>query len=141
MEKNLSVLIIEDDYYVRKLFELVFESFKISYTGVDSLEAAKRELEFYIPTFILVDDLKKNKQELPFNEYIVKNYPCIKIMLCTNYSEIMQTKGETGIYVYIEKPFRIEKLKDIIRDLINLPRCTKAEKCFSQECSRLVLND
>ena len=141
MEKNISVFIVSEDIYIRYLYELLFEGFNnISCSTINSIEAAKIELETYIPTFVILDDSLAKEKVFPFVEYLNTNFPCIKILISAEYELIYQIKSENKIiYRIIEKPFRIEDIKVVIDNLTKIARCTKEVKCFTQDCSRLVL--
>lgn len=138
MDGNISVLIIEDDYHMCFLLEMVFEGFEIPCSSVNSLEFAKRKLESHIPTFIVLDNSLPDGKGIHFIEYLKTNFPCIKIIMCTSENLEFQLKKEIQVYEYVQKPFKIEKFREIIRDILTIPRCSRTERCFSQKCSRLT---
>lgn len=45
---------------------------------------------------------------------------------------------QKGLYNYIQKPFRIETIMDVVKDLIKTPGCSKEKDCFSQKCVRTM---
>lgn len=79
---------------------------------------------------------KTDGNGLNFVDYLKSNFPCIKIIMCTADDLEFQAKGKVEIHNYLQKPFKIQELKVIINNLNDLPRCSKTEKCYRQECSR-----
>lgn len=136
MDKDISVLIVEDDTNICFLIELVFKGFKIPSLSVGSLKMAKDELEVHIPTFIFLDNSLPDGKGVDFIKFIIVNYPCVKIIMCTA-ENLESLINEKEIYQYIQKPFAIERLTNVIQELIKLPECSKEEKCFNQNCSWL----
>ncbi len=70
MSKNISVLIVEDDIHICFLLETVFDGFQIHTKSVGSLNMAKKELEIYIPTLLLLDNSLPDGQGIDFTEYV-----------------------------------------------------------------------
>ena len=124
MDKDISVLIVEDDINICFLIELVLKDFKILSLSVGSLKMAQEELEVHVPTLIFLDNSLPDGKGVDFIKFIVVNYPCVKIVMCTA-ENLELLINEKEIFQYIQKPFAFEKITNVIQELIKLPGCSK----------------
>ncbi len=137
MTNHISLLVIDDDTHICSLLEVISKPFEITFSAVNSLEAAKKELEFFIPTFVFLDNSLPDGKGTDFINYLNTNFPCIKIILCTADMDI--SFNSQKVYLIIKKPFMIDEIRDAIRSIFQLPGCAKKEICFSHNCSRIVI--
>jgi len=116
-EMNIRFLVVDDDRSIRRICATVGASlgFHIeeSATGEDALQ----QLELFAPDIILTDLILPNMTGLQFLEQVKKVLPRVEVAIMTGHASI-ETAVQAmrmGAYDYIEKPFRIEPLKLLLR--------------------------
>lgn len=116
-----SVLLVEDDYTVRKLTARMLEQLGYAVFDTDSPFAAVRHCEqLDTPVdFIVTDVVMPGMNGKEMSDVLKKIRPGVKILYMSGYSaEIMSEKGVCqGEEAFIHKPFDLEALHEKIRML------------------------
>jgi len=113
------ILVVDDQIGVRRL---LFEAFneegyevELAASGLEALEKAKAA----IPDIILMDMKMPGMNGLEALQEIKKVRESIPVVMMTAYGEleIVAEAMKLGIQRYVTKPFDINELRDIVRDL------------------------
>ncbi|MCL4477673.1 MAG: response regulator [Deltaproteobacteria bacterium] len=112
------ILIIDDEVYfannISKLLNANDRSLEVF--AVYSAEEAVEQLE-KAQFDIVVTDIKMPKMDgISLVEIIKKKYPQTVVIVMTAYGskEVMESAFNIGSLLYIEKPFKVEKLENLI---------------------------
>lgn len=121
----INIMIVDDEiYFATNLAKLLKENNReLDTIAVYSAEEALKRLE-QAPVDIVVSDIKlQNMDGIKFVKIIKSKWPDISIIVMTAYGtkEIMMTAFSIGTLFYIEKPFRVEKLENLIT-MVNIRR-------------------
>ena len=124
--KKMRVMLIDDDEWIRDSMSLFFESEGCSLLALETAEEGLDELNRQPYDIIIVDYRLPGMDGLEFLKRIKKSYPnALKILITAYGSKDVFTKaGETGINDFIDKPFKIETIENVLCHLIE----NKAQK-------------
>ena len=133
-DKTIQLLVVDDEQSIRRLCITVGHSMGFACTEAESAEAALEMLET-MPADIIVTDLRlpnlcgsellrKAKELLPRSE--------VAIMTGHGSIESAVEAMRQGAYDYIEKPFRVEKLRQLLQRMAEKVRLV-AENHFLRE--------
>jgi len=133
-ERKLHLLVVDDEESIRRLCVTVGQSMGFACSEAESAEAALEQIET-LPADIVLTDLKlpnlcgtdllrKAKELLPRSE--------IAIMTGHGSIESAVEAMRHGAYDYIEKPFRVEKLRQLMQRMAEKVRLV-AENHFLRE--------
>lgn len=114
-----SVIIVDDQINfaidIAKLLQEGNEQLRV--TGVKSAEEAIKQME-NSPVDIVVTDIKlPNMSGLNFAQAIRIKWPSTAIIIMTAYGaeDVIKSAFNAGALFYIEKPFKIEKLANMVK--------------------------
>jgi len=116
-ELSIRFMIVDDDQSVRRICATVGASCGFQILDAASGEEALQKLDTSNPDIILVDLMLPNMSGLEFLEQVKKQLPRVEVAIMTGHASI-ETAVQAmrmGAYDYIEKPFRIEPLKLLLR--------------------------
>ena len=114
---RIRFLIVDDDRSIRRICATVGSSLGFHIAESATGEEALQQLELFTPDIILTDLILPNMTGLDFLEQVKKVLPRVEVALMTGHASI-ETAVQAmrmGAYDYIEKPFRIEPLKLLLR--------------------------
>src|SRR3984957_14333141 len=137
MKDELRLLIVDDEQSIRRLCVTVGQCLGFDCTDADTAEKALESLETAPPDIILtdlklpclsgVDLLGKAKQLLPNAE--------IAIMTGHGSIESAVEAMRQGAYDYIEKPFRVEKLRQLLQRMAEKVRLVRENQFLRERVS------
>ncbi|MCL4467549.1 MAG: response regulator [Deltaproteobacteria bacterium] len=112
------VMVVDDEIYfatnIAQLLRANDEGMEV--LAVYSAGEALQELDNAFYDIIVTDVRMPNMSGIEFIEAIKKKRPGTSIIVMTAYGaqDVMENAFKTGTLLYIEKPFRIEKLEALI---------------------------
>jgi two-component system, NtrC family, response regulator AtoC len=137
MKDELRLLIVDDEQSIRRLCVTVGQGLGFQCTDAETAEKALELLETAPPDMILtdlklpclsgVDLLGKAKQQLPNAE--------IAIMTGHGSIESAVEAMRQGAYDYIEKPFRVEKLRQLLQRMAEKVRLVRENQFLRERVS------
>lgn len=113
------VIIVDDEIeFANNLAKLLIQQTpQLAVTVADSAEEAMKKFE-ELPADILITDLKLPKMNgLELSQAVSARWPNTAIIVMTAYGteDVIKSAFIVGALFYIEKPFKIEKLSNMIR--------------------------
>ncbi len=120
MDKNKKILIVDDEFNIRRTLSdiLAFRGYETisTDTGEKALEMAKKEK----PCIVLLDMKLEDMSGLDILKYIKEKFPFMECIILTGYaSQSSAIKAiNLGAYGYIQKPYEIEQLIIMIKRAI-----------------------
>lgn len=114
--KNLSALIIDDEYDICFLLSKILHTNNLSVQFVNSLEDGKILLEKTHPNVLFLDNHLPDGLGVDFIGYVKENYPATKVVMVTAHdtSEDRQKALQKGADIFIPKPFSAAEIKAVI---------------------------
>jgi len=116
-ESKLHFLIVDDEQSIRRLCMTVGQGIGFLCTEAETAEAALESLEM-TPADIIVTDLKlPNLSGADLLRKIKEQLPQAEVAIMTGHGSIESAVEamRQGAYDYIEKPFRVEKLRQLLQ--------------------------
>jgi DNA-binding NtrC family response regulator len=116
----ISILLVDDDPQIQKLFVQFLRSKNIDVVSAISGEEALKSLENSIPDMILLDLSLPGISGLECLEKIKKDHPVIPVVIVTGYAELSTAVKamKLGSRDYIEKPVDLEDLYRVIKTIV-----------------------
>jgi DNA-binding NtrC family response regulator len=116
----ISILLVDDDPQIQKLFVQFLRSKNIDVVSAVSGEEALKSLENSIPDMILLDLSLPGISGLECLEKIKKDHPVIPVVIVTGYAELSTAVKamKLGSRDYIEKPVDLEDLYRVIKTIV-----------------------
>ena len=118
-----NILIVEDDPEISELFKLALESPEYALSTALNGTEALRKLEFEKPALVVLDILIPEPNGWKLYEMIRKgpNFSNTRVLIATAltiYPEVLAEKRLRPIDRFMKKPFDIDKLKLIVKELL-----------------------
>lgn len=117
-KKEIRVLYIDDELNNLKSFEANFRKHFKVYTAVDP-EKGKAILHKEEINVVITDQYLKGMSGVEFFQSIIEEYPDPIRILLTGYvviEDIIEAINKTHIFAYVNKPWEVENLAQIIED-------------------------
>jgi CheY-like chemotaxis protein len=117
MSKRIRILVVDDELMMRESLKLILSKYEVidACDGVEAVNICKH----IKPDIILMDVMMPRMNGIEATKKILKMHPDIKIIAVTAYAT---SKGkemlEAGAVTILEKPFRRQKLEELIESLI-----------------------
>ena len=118
--KKMRTLLIDDDEWIRDSMSLFFESEGCNLRALETAEEGLEELKKQPYDIIIVDYRLPGMDGLEFLKRISEPHPdALKILITAYGSKDVFLKAEkTGVNDFIDKPFTIETIEDVLFHLI-----------------------
>jgi two-component system response regulator HydG len=118
--KKMRILLIDDDEWIRDSMSLFFESEGCSLRALETAEEGLEELKRQPYEIIIVDYRLPGMDGLEFLKRIKETHPNALKILITAYGskDVFMKAGETGIDDFIDKPFTVETIEDVLFHLL-----------------------
>ncbi|WP_457681148.1 sigma-54-dependent transcriptional regulator [Thermovibrio sp.] len=126
----MKVLILEDEESLREILALILEEFGYEVDEAGSLKEAREKVKESGYDLILVDLRLPDGSGMEVVREVKREFPETEVVIITAYASTQTVKEafELGVYDYVEKPFDIDEIKLLIRnvsDKISLKRKLK----------------
>jgi len=119
--KNMKILLIDDDEWIRDSMSLFFESEGCNLKALESAGEGLKMLKNKNYDIIIVDYRLPDMDGLEFFKRIQESHPNAFKILITAYGskELLSEAKEMGVHDFIEKPFTSETIEESLSRLIN----------------------
>src|ERR1700678_2765530 len=116
-ETKLRFLIVDDEQSIRRLCVTVGQGLGYECCEADTAEAALETLETRPPDIVVTDLKLPNLSGGDLLRKIKEALPTTEIAIMTGHGSIESAVGamKLGAYDYIEKPFRVERLRQLLQ--------------------------
>jgi two-component system phosphate regulon response regulator PhoB len=114
------ILIIEDDEDILQVLETVLAYNEFTVTGIDHTDKIFESIELYKPDLVLTDYLLPGLNGGKICQLIKSNKETchLPVVLISAYPELASSFGNFGFDAFINKPFNIGDLVDMIDHLL-----------------------
>jgi DNA-binding NtrC family response regulator len=118
--KEMKMLLIDDDEWIRDSLSLFFEGEGCHLVAVETAEEGVEELKRQNYDIIIVDYRLPGMDGLEFLERIKDSHPDALTLLITAYGSrsVFLKASEIGVQGFIDKPFTINTIQDSLSRLI-----------------------
>src|SRR5438552_18037585 len=132
---DATILIVEDEEKMRRLFDLVLRPEGYHLLQADSGEAALKLLEEGGVDLVLSDLQMAKVSGLEVLEHVIRGYPDLPVVIITGYGTVKSAVEamKKGAFDYISKPVDNDELKIVIRRALEMRRLTQEHRGLSQE--------
>ena len=118
--KEMKMLLIDDDEWIRDSLSLFFEGEGCHLVAVETAEEGMEELKRQDYDIIIVDYRLPGMDGLEFLERIKDSHPDALTLLITAYGskDVFSKARKIGVQGFIDKPFTIRTIEDSLSPLI-----------------------
>jgi two-component system response regulator AtoC len=129
-EARIQFLIVEDEQSIRRLCTTIGASLGLACLEADSAEAALQQIEAHAPELIITDLKLPALSGTDLLREVRKLLPSSEIAIMTGHGSIESAVDamKLGAYDYIEKPFRVEKLRLLLQRMAEKVRLVHENK-------------
>ena len=115
----MRVLILEDEVSLREILRLILEDFNYQVEEAGTLEEAREKLKEGEFDLVLVDLRLPDGSGMEVVREIKEKTPETEVIIITAFAstETVKEAFELGVYDYVEKPFNLDDLKLLIRNV------------------------
>lgn len=133
-EFKIKMLVVDDEQSIRKLCMTIGASLGFACTEAESAEAAVTRLETDAPDLVLTDLKLPNLSGVELLKQVRGVLPRTEVAIMTGHGSIESAVDamKLGAYDYIEKPFRVEKLRLLLQRMAEKVRLVN-ENAFLRE--------
>jgi two-component system, NtrC family, response regulator AtoC len=133
-ESKIKLLVVDDEQSIRKLCMTIGGSLGFSCNEAESAETATTRLETDPPDLVLSDLKLPNQSGVELLQQIKSVLPRSEVAIMTGHGSIESAVDamKLGAYDYIEKPFRVEKLRLLLQRMAEKVRLVN-ENAFLRE--------
>jgi DNA-binding NtrC family response regulator len=131
---KIRLLVVDDEQSIRKLCVTIGNSLGFTCSDAESAEAALQRLDTAAPDLILTDLKLPNLSGVEFLRQSKVLLPRTEVAIMTGHGSIESAVDamKLGAYDYIEKPFRVEKMKTMLQRMAEKVRLV-TENAFLRE--------
>lgn len=131
---KIKLLVVDDEQSIRRLCMTIGSSLGFSCSEAESAESAVTRLETDPPDLVLTDLKLPNQSGVELLKKIRSVLPRAEIAIMTGHGSIESAVDamKLGAYDYIEKPFRVEKLRLLLQRMAEKVRLVN-ENAFLRE--------
>ena len=116
-EQKIRFVIVDDEQSIRRLCMTVGQGLGFECAEAETAEAALESLEAAMPDIIVTDLKLPNLTGVELLRKIKEQLPRTEVAIMTGHGSIESAVEamRQGAYDYIEKPFRVEKLRQLLQ--------------------------
>jgi two-component system, NtrC family, response regulator AtoC len=116
-ELKIRLLVVDDEQSIRRLCMTIGNSLGFSCTEAESAEAATTRLDSVTPDLVLTDLKLPNQSGVELLRQTKALLPRTEVAIMTGHGSIESAVDamKLGAYDYIEKPFRVEKMRLLLQ--------------------------
>jgi two-component system response regulator AtoC len=133
-ETKVKLLVVDDEQSIRKLCMTIGSSLGFACNEAESAESAITRLETEAPDLVLSDLKLPNHSGVELLKQIKSILPRTEVAIMTGHGSIESAVDamKLGAYDYIEKPFRVEKMRLLLQRMAEKVRLVN-ENAFLRE--------
>ena len=134
VDLKIKLLVVDDEQSIRRLCMTIGGSLGFLCTEAESAEAAGTRLETDPPDLVLTDLKLPNLSGVELLKQIKSILPRTEVAIMTGHGSIESAVDamKLGAYDYIEKPFRVEKMRLLLQRMADKVRLVN-ENAFLRE--------
>lgn len=119
--KNMKLLVIDDDAWIRGSLSLFFEGEGCHLRALETAEEGIEELKTQDYNFIIVDYKLPGMDGLEFLKRIKDNHPNAMKIFITAYGsdDVFSRAKELGVHEFIQKPFSSDAIESALTRLMD----------------------
>jgi DNA-binding NtrC family response regulator len=131
---RIKLLVVDDEQSIRRLCMTIGSSLAYNCTEAESAETAIQRLETDPPDLVLTDLKLPNQSGVELLKQIKAVLPRTEVAIMTGHGSIESAVDamKLGAYDYIEKPFRVEKMRLLLQRMAEKVRLVN-ENAFLRE--------
>ena len=116
-DSRIRLLVVDDEQSIRRLCMTVGNSLEFSCTEAESAEAALAQSPAIHPDLVIADLRLPNMSGADLLRQIKSRMPATEVVIMTGHGSIESAVEamKLGAYDYIQKPFRVEELRMLLR--------------------------
>lgn len=117
--KNMNVLIIEDEGDISLILNLMLKKEDIDIEHVTTLARAASYLQEQTPDIVIIDNQLPDGKGIEYIKEIKSSYPLIKIIMITGNTESTdkETALKNGADIFLAKPFTKEQIQKSLESI------------------------
>jgi two-component system, NtrC family, response regulator AtoC len=133
-DTKIKLLVVDDEQSIRKLCMTIGGSLGYVASEAESTESALAQLETMAPDLVLTDLRLPNQSGVDLLKQIKTLLPRTEVAIMTGHGSIESAVDamKLGAYDYIEKPFRVEKMRLLLQRMAEKVRLVN-ENAFLRE--------
>lgn len=133
-ELKTRLLVVDDEQSIRRLCMTIGNSLGFACSEAESAEAAVAKLETEVPDIVLTDLKLPTQSGVELLKQTKSQLPRTEVAIMTGHGSIESAVDamKLGAYDYIEKPFRVEKMRLLLQRMAEKVRLV-AENAFLRE--------
>jgi DNA-binding NtrC family response regulator len=133
-EQKIRFVIVDDEQSIRRLCMTVGQGLGFDCAEAETAEAALQSLEASLPDIVVTDLKLPNRTGVDLLRKIKEQLPRTEVAIMTGHGSIESAVEamRQGAYDYIEKPFRVEKLRQLLQRMAEKVRLVN-ENLFLRE--------
>src|SRR5260370_34147041 len=131
-ELKTRLLVVDDEQSIRRLCMTIGNSLNFACAEAESAEAALARLDAEIPDLVLTDLKLPTQSGVELLRQIKSVLPRTEVAIMTGHGSIESAVGamKLGAYDYIEKPFRVEKMKTMLQRMAEKVRLVRGNGVY-----------
>jgi DNA-binding NtrC family response regulator len=136
-EPKLRFLIVDDEQSIRRLCVTVGQGLGYECCEADTAEAALETLEMRPPDIVVTDLKLPNLSGGDLLRKIKEALPTTEVAIMTGHGSVESAVGamKLGAYDYIEKPFRVERLRQLLQRMAEKVRLVTENQFLRERVS------
>jgi DNA-binding NtrC family response regulator len=136
-EPKLRFLIVDDEQSIRRLCVTVGQGLGYECAEADTAEAALETLETRPPDIVVTDLKLPNLSGGELLRKIKEALPTTEVAIMTGHGSVESAVGamKLGAYDYIEKPFRVERLRQLLQRMAEKVRLVTENQFLRERVS------
>ena len=131
------LLVVDDEQSIRRLCMTIGNSLAFACSEAESAEAAMTSLETYTPDIVLTDLKLPNRSGVELLRQTKALLPRTEVAIMTGHGSIESAVDamKLGAYDYIEKPFRVEKMRLLLQRMAEKVRLVTENEFLRERVS------
>jgi DNA-binding response OmpR family regulator len=124
------VLIFDDDTDLLQVCSIVLKSKNYSVNGFNKCNDILKEVKSFSPDVILMDNWIPDTGGVKATQQIKNDYDCknIPVIFFSANDRVQDLAAEAGAEFYLQKPFEIEELENVVSQAVIMHRRGKSVK-------------
>lgn len=130
VQSKPQILIVDDEADIRQVVTLAFQESGFRVSSAENAETACRLLKKEQYDAVVTDVMMPGEDGIKFLSKIHQEYPETPVILMTGHAQLQMAVDaiKNGAFDFIQKPFDLDQMKDVVNKAVNISRLHRAEK-------------